>query len=180
MRYTQAGFFTPATNKIKTLPEVLGATHTAHVGAHPDAGFRLGQYARALRAHGLKVEARLTDGSQNAARIRAELISNLAERGNFVIVKYNRIALGQLGGNHMSPLGAYDDRSDSFLVMDVDPSAGPWVWIRSSDLIAAMRASDRGDDRGYVLVSDKVLDPRAARIASRKRHGTVRTLALEK
>ena len=61
---------------------------------------------------------------------------------------------GQKGGGHISPLGAYDERSESFLIMDVNPNRAPWVWVRSEDLIAAMRTFDTVENRGYLLVSD--------------------------
>jgi hypothetical protein len=34
-----------------------------------------------------------------------------------VIVNYSRVALGQEGASHISPLAAYDAESDSFLVL---------------------------------------------------------------
>ena len=52
-------------------------------------------------------------------------------------------------------------RSDSFLVLDVNPSVAPWVWVKSRDLINAMRTRDSRENRGYVLVSDP-LGPRQA------------------
>ena len=56
-------------------------------------------------------------------------------------------------GGHISPLGAYDEMSDSFLIMDVDPNIAPWVWVESDDLIGAMRTFDTVENRGYVLVA---------------------------
>ena len=50
--------------------------------------------------------------------------------------------------------GAYDERSDSFLIMDVNSNRAPWVWVRSDDLIAAMRTFDTVENRGYLLVSE--------------------------
>ena len=47
-----------------------------------------------------------------------------------------------------------DERSDSFLIMDVNPNRAPWVWVRSDDLIAAMRTFDTVENRGYHLVSE--------------------------
>ena len=44
--------------------------------------------------------------------------------------------------------------ADSFLIMDVNPNRAPWVWVRSGDLIAAMRTFDTVENRGYLLVSE--------------------------
>jgi hypothetical protein len=51
-------------------------------------------------------------------------------------------------------LAAYDSLSDSFLVMDVNPNASPWVWVATKDLIAAMRTKDGAENRGYLLVKE--------------------------
>ena len=37
---------------------------------------------------------------------------------------------------------------------DVNPNRAPWVWVRSDDLIAAMRTFDTVENRGYLLVSE--------------------------
>ena len=71
-----------------------------------------------------------------------------------MIVNYNRSALGQTGGGHISPLGAFDETSDSFLVMDVNPTNHPWVWVPASALFAAMATKDTAENRGYLLVSE--------------------------
>ena len=97
--------------------------------------------------------ARVVDGSADPAAIRREIAANLATGDDFVLVNYARRALGQQGGGYISPLGAYDERSDSFLIMDVNPNRAPWVWVRSDDLIAAMRTFDTIENRGYLLVS---------------------------
>jgi len=69
-----------------------------------------------------------------------------------VIVAYSRPAVGQAGGGHISPLGAYDQPSDSFLVMDVNPTSAGWVWMPAATLIKAMRTFDTVENRGYVIV----------------------------
>ena len=52
------------------------------------------------------------------------------------------------------PLGAYDETSDSFLIMDVNPNRAPWVWVGAGDLIRAMRTFDTVENRGYLLISE--------------------------
>ena len=73
-----------------------------------------------------------------------------------MIVNYLRKALGQEIGGHISPLGAYDEKSDRFLILDVARYKYPPVWVTASDLFDAMNTpdSDNGDKtRGYVLIS---------------------------
>ena len=67
-----------------------------------------------------------------------------------------RKALGEERGGHISPLGAYDEKADRFLILDVARYKYPPVWVKTSDLFDAMNTTDAGNDnktRGYVLVS---------------------------
>jgi hypothetical protein len=82
----------------------------------------------------------------------------LASKNHFVLVNYLRKTLGQESGGHISPLAAYDDRADRFLVLDVARYKYPPVWVATADLFAAMNTADpsNGDKtRGYVLISAK-------------------------
>ncbi|MBL4794601.1 MAG: hypothetical protein JKY24_03625 [Pseudomonadales bacterium] len=54
-----------------------------------------------------------------------------------------------------SPVGAYDEESDSVLVMDVNSNKANWVWVTLKDLVAAMATYDTVENRGYLLISEK-------------------------
>ena len=140
--------------RTKTRLEVLGKPILIDGEPKSDFGLQLHQLAGVLRSHGVKVVTRVVDDGADAAAVRRELAANLATGDDFVLVNYARRSLGQPGGGHISPLGAYDERSDSFLIMDVNPNRAPWVWVGSDDLIAAMRTFDTVENRGYLLVSD--------------------------
>ena len=151
------GKYTPGnvlTERTKSRIEVLGKP--IEIGGKPvrDYGLQLRQLALVLRAHGLAATVRVVDADADDATIRRELARNLAARDDYVLVNYARKALGQTGGGHISPLGAYDEASDSFLVMDVNPNRAPWVWVEAADLIAAMRTFDTVENRGYLLISE--------------------------
>ena len=151
------GKYTPnnvLSDRTKTRLEVLGKPILIDGDPKSDFGLQLHQLAQVLRSHGLEVVTRVVDESADAMAIRRELAANLASGGDFVLVNYARKSLGQPGGGHISPLGAYDEQSDSFLIMDVNPNRAPWVWVRSDDLIAAMRTFDTVENRGYLLVSE--------------------------
>ena len=62
---------------------------------------------------GLDVTIRVVDDNADAAAIRREIARNLATSDDYVLVNYARKSLGQPGGGHISPLGAYDEASDS-------------------------------------------------------------------
>ena len=105
-----------------------------------------------LRANGATTRFTIVDDNMDEQAIRHDLIGNLEHRGDYVIVAYKRDAVGQRGGGHISPLGAYDADSDSFLVLDVNPASAGWVWMPAVTLIKGMRTFDTVENRGYILI----------------------------
>ena len=80
----------------------------------------------------------------------------LREPGHFVIVNYLRKALGEETGGHISPLAAYDRKTDRFLILDVARYKYPPVWVKAADMFAAMNTPDvvnGNKTRGFVLVT---------------------------
>ena len=151
------GKYTPnnvLSDRTKTRLEVLGKPIPIEGNPKSDYGLQLRQLAQVLRSHGLEVVTRVMDESADTMAIRREIAVNLATGDDYVLVNYARRSLGQQGGGHISPLGAYDEASDSFLIMDVNPNRASWVWVRSDDLIAAMETFDSVENRGYLLVSE--------------------------
>jgi hypothetical protein len=117
-------------------------------------GMTLAQLGDLLTSHGAKV--RVYYGSDvDLDRFRSLLLKNLSERNNFAIVNYLRSSIGQERGGHISPIAAYNQRTDRFLILDVSRYKYPPVWVRAVDLWQAIRTtdSDSGKTRGFVLVS---------------------------
>ena len=58
------------------------------------------------------------------------------------------------GGGHFSPLAAYDEETDSFLVVDVARYKYPPFWVDADLLWQAMATTDAVSDRhrGYVII----------------------------
>ena len=112
------------------------------------------QLGEILRRHGLNVAVRPVADDTPVAAVRNALAANLERTGDFVIINYSRSALGQPPGGHISPLAAYDRLSDSFLLLDVNPTRAGWVWIPTEMLISAMRTFDTVENRGYLLISE--------------------------
>ena len=108
-----------------------------------------------LRANGLTTRMVVVDDAKPEAEIRTELADNLKRAGDYVIVNYRREQVGQAGGGHISPLGAYDAQSDSYLVLDVNPASAGWVWMPTATLVRGMRTLDTVENRGYVLVESR-------------------------
>jgi hypothetical protein len=151
-RYTQNNFFSAETQQVKSREQVFGKPRAE--GEKSDAGIQLRQLAGMLQAQGLEVQVRVVDEKLTNAAIKSELKQNLKTANDYIIVNYFRPVLGQKGGGHISPLGAYDAASDSVLVMDVNPNGQQWVWVKADTLIASMRTKDSAENRGFLLVKE--------------------------
>jgi hypothetical protein len=138
----------------KSKTEILGMPVNIKGEMKSDAGLQLRQLATLLSLHDLDVKIRVADSNMSDEAIKSEIVQNLSTPNDYVLVNYTRKAVGQKGGGHISPVGAYDDESDSFLVMDVNPNRASWVWMKSKDLINAMKTFDTVENRGYLLISD--------------------------
>lgn len=136
----------------KTRAQVLGEPMTVNGKQIKNFGYQVRELNQMLRANGLTTRLTIVDDSKTEQDIRAELVENLKRRGDYVIVAYLRTAVGQQGFGHISPLGAYDAESDSFLVLDVNPASAGWVWMPTRTLVKGMRTFDMVENRGYILV----------------------------
>ena len=142
-------------DQTKRKAEVLGRPIKIKGKMKKDYGLQLRQLAQVLRSNRTKVTVRIVNEAVDIKSIRVEIIKNLVTKDDYVLINYARKALGQKGGGHISPLGAYDQQSDSFLIMDVNPNKAPWVWVKFKDLISAMRTFDTIENRGYLLIAEK-------------------------
>lgn len=92
----------------------------------------------------------------DAAQFREAAKAALGAQGRFVLINFSRGTMsddGQ-GGGHFSPLAAYDDETDSFLVMDVARYKYPPFWVDAALLWQAMATTDTVSERhrGYVVI----------------------------
>ena len=151
-RYTQDNVITKGA---KTRAQVLGEPMLVNRQTQRDFGYQLRQFDEMLRANGLVTRAVVVDDRMPEATIRGELIAALNRPDTYAVINYRREAVGQKGGGHISPLGAYDAASDTFLVLDVNPAAASWVWMPTATLVRGMRTFDTVENRGYVVVSGR-------------------------
>ena len=136
----------------KTRAQVLGEPVTVNGKQIKDFGYQVRQLDEMLRANGVTTRLVIVDDSKPEQDIRTDLVENLKRRDGYVIVAYQRKAVGQEGPGHISPLGAYDAESDSFLVLDVNPASAGWIWMPTATLVKGMRTFDTVENRGYILV----------------------------
>jgi hypothetical protein len=140
---------------LKTRSQVLGEPVIVNGKQSRDFGYQLRQLDELLHAHDLATRLVVVDDKQPDTDIRRDLTENLQRAGDYVIVNYRRNEVGQTGGGHISPLGAFDAESDSVLVLDVNPASAGWVWMPVASLIRGMRTFDTVENRGYILVQSR-------------------------
>jgi Phytochelatin synthase len=117
-------------------------------------GMTLTELGRILSSYAVAVTVTHAD-DDGLERFRSAAAKQLSTPGGYVLANYLRRAIGQETGGHISPLAAYDARSDRFLILDVSRYKYPPVWVTAPELYAAMNTTDRdneGRHRGYVLV----------------------------
>ena len=116
-------------------------------------GMTLAQLNNILQAHQLKTKlVYATDIELEEFRSLAQ--KNLINPHDLILVNYQRQALRQNGGGHFSPLAAYHQDSDRFLILDVATDKYPPVWVRTEELWQGMNTVDRVSNlsRGFILV----------------------------
>jgi hypothetical protein len=145
--FTQDNVLTPQTDAV--LPRDVLARQ----------GMTLDQIGGILLTQPVKVEVHHAADS-SVDEFRALTRSYLAQPGHFVLVNYLRRAIGQESGGHISPLAAYDGKTDRFLILDVARYKYPPVWVRTSDIFDAMNTKDSDNEnrtRGFVMVTAATL-----------------------
>lgn len=117
-------------------------------------GMTLDQFAALAEVQGVLVEVHHADAS-SVEQFRRLASAALARNKRHVVVNYRRAEVGQGKGGHISPLAAYDEHSDRFLVLDVARYRYPPVWVSTADLFAAMDTPDASNGnrrRGFVVI----------------------------
>jgi len=140
--WTQQNVFDSASTRAVLAPELVARQ-----------GMTLEQLRTLLASHGL--QARAIHGDRlSQAQFRLLLRSNLNEPSDRLLVNYDRQALGQAGGGHISPVAAYHAATDRVLILDVARYRYPSVWVPLADLWQAIRTTDSssGRSRGLVVV----------------------------
>ncbi|MDJ0599997.1 MAG: phytochelatin synthase family protein [Crocosphaera sp.] len=117
-------------------------------------GMTLQELGSLLKSYPLDVEVYHGD-EVSLERFRQRIINNLKQENNFVLVNYLRSTIGQEKGGHISPVAAYHQASDRFLILDVSRYKYPPVWVKAEDLWKATNTIDSTSEktRGFVLIS---------------------------
>ena len=138
--WTQDNLFGTAAAQATVAPETVARR-----------GMTLAQLAGLLAQPGVTVQ-RWHGDQLSLPQLRGLLRQSLADPSDRLLVNYHRSAVGQLGGGHISPLAAYDERGDRVLLLDVARYRYPSVWVSIPALWQGIRMvdGDSGLSRGLV------------------------------
>jgi hypothetical protein len=114
-------------------------------------GMTLAELDALARSAGLRTDLVYAD-TLNLDTFRKHLKANLAREGDFVVVNYDRRALGQAGAGHISTVGAYDEARDSFLVLDEAAYRYPFTWVPTDLLYGAVHTQSGDRFRGVLFI----------------------------
>ena len=117
------------------------------------SGMSIADVMALLSSHGLKTRA-YHAGDMNYEQTKQVMVAAMKAPGEYILVNYYRPALHQVGGGHISPVAAYDAKTDSFLLLDVARYKYPPVWVDAKTLYAAMDTKDSRSTatRGFIVV----------------------------
>lgn len=140
--FTQENFFTEKVQKTANRTSVL------------KRGMTLDQLAEVLQTFPIQV-AVFHAPDLTLEKFRSLLETTLIQEDAFLISNYYRPAIGQDGGGHFSPLGAYNKKRDQVLVLDVSRYKYPPFWVAVEDFYKSLQAvdPDSGLSRGVIVIS---------------------------
>lgn len=119
-------------------------------------GLTLLQLKGILEAYDVRVDLHYAEVQSDdaVAAFRKDLREVLADSARFLVVNFYGKAIGASTNGHISPVAAYDEETDSVLVLDVAGHRNPWYWVPVAHLYGAMHTLDGNHYRGYLLVED--------------------------
>ncbi|MCP2730312.1 phytochelatin synthase family protein [Limnofasciculus baicalensis] len=117
-------------------------------------GMTLEQLGQLLETYPVKAQVYHGD-NVSLDEFRNLAIANLQDPNNFILVNYLRKAINQESGGHISPLAAYNEQTDRFLILDVSRYKYPPVWVKAEELWQGMKTIDAasGKMRGFVSIA---------------------------
>ncbi|MBW4611909.1 MAG: phytochelatin synthase family protein [Desmonostoc vinosum HA7617-LM4] len=141
--FTQENFFNNENTKKVITPEVVSRK-----------GMTLEQLGGLLASYGVQVKV-YHAANTNLEQFRQLAAENLKQSGNFILINYLRKEIGQERGGHISPIAAYNEQTDRFLILDVSRYKYPPVWVKTGDLWKAMSTTDSesGKTRGFIFIN---------------------------
>lgn len=136
--FTQEDFFNEQVQQIINVEEVQ------------KVGINLLTLNRVIQSFGLKSEVFFAN-ELSLDEFRS-LLKNTLLNQQFIIVNFLRTELQQQGNGHHSPIAAYDEKTDRFLILDVARYKYPAYWVKAEDLWNAVNTKDNDTYRGFIII----------------------------
>ena len=131
--------------------------NTGEEGGEIDPGLKLAQLKGILEAYDTRVDIHYAnvDSGDAVEAFREDLRAVLMDSVRFLVVNFKGRAMGASTDGHISPVAAYDEKTDSVLLLDVAGYLNPWYWAPVAHLYGAMHTLDDNRYRGYLVVEDR-------------------------
>lgn len=122
-------------------------------------GIDIDELQKMLKIHGVKSKLVNVEkfSEENLTAFRTLVKEVVNSDKEFLVLNYDHSYKSLMGG-HFSPVVAYDEKSDSILMLDVAAHRNPWIWINLSDVYHAMNTQNYAKTayRGYLVVNTKL------------------------
>jgi hypothetical protein len=122
-------------------------------------GIDIDELQAMLKIHGVKSKlVNVTEfNEEKLAKFRSLVKEVVNSDKEFLVLNYDHSYKGLMGG-HYSPIAAYDEKSDSVLMLDVAAHRNPWIWVNLNDIYHAMNTKNYAQTayRGYLVISSKL------------------------
>ncbi len=118
-------------------------------------GVALNQLSDILKLQGLKVTAHSAASSnkEDIERFRRQVKTLMENPVSYMIANYSLTLYLKDGGGHFSPVAAYEEASDSVLILDTWAGTNSWVWVKLEDFYKSMNTIADDTFRGYLLIT---------------------------
>lgn len=155
--FNETNFFNHETDKI--LDRRAISMKVTKADGSFGGGIDIDELQKMLKVHGVKSKLVYVEKYDEKALAKfRDLVKEVVNSDkDFLILNYDHSYKSLMGG-HFSPVAAYDEKSDSVLMLDVAAHRNPWIWINLSDIYHAMNTKNYAGTsyRGYLIVNSKL------------------------
>jgi len=156
---SQVNFFNEKTDKIKSRSTIffkekaLIKKSDGTISQEYDPGLNLNDFAKILKTHKIKSKVYFQNEFNQTAIDNFRKIAKkiLNDEESFLVVNFDGKKIGNTTNGHISPVVAFDQNTDSLLIMDVALHKNQWYWVDLKDLVNAMNTLDNDQYRGYLI-----------------------------
>jgi hypothetical protein len=154
--YSQLTVLNKETDKIKVKEVIAPSINPKKAATNFNPGLCLKEVADILKLYDAKVKPVMAEYTlQEGCHVFRTVAKSILQHPEKILICnfFGRVK-GMSSGGHYSVIGAYDEETDSVLVMDTAAHKNPWYWVAVKHLYKAMHTKDGKNYRGWIVVSD--------------------------